>query len=69
MIAASDCHGLIPVHCASPPYYLLCQKAVWQRTGNANFVPSGDFPKTAFWLLQMKAAELTTEPTQSRTCF
>lgn len=52
MLAATDCHGWITVHWVSPHHCLLCQRDVWQRTGNANFVPSGDFLKTHFWLLQ-----------------
>lgn len=52
ILAATDCHGWITVHWASPHHCLLCQRDAWHRTGNANFVPSGDFLKTHFWLLQ-----------------
>lgn len=52
VLAAPDCQGWITVHWAWPPHCLLCQSPAWQRAGNANFVPSGDFLKTDFWLLQ-----------------
>lgn len=45
--AGSLCSGFTP-HC------LLCQKHVWQNTEGANFVPSGHFLETHFWLLQME---------------
>lgn len=48
VLAATDCHCALGF---TPPLPL-CQMNVWQRTGNANFVPSGDFLKTDFWLIQ-----------------